>query len=146
MELELPFRPAGTMDAVVLPARESADGYVPYEDIQRNLESMASEVSVPDPDSPTLLSKRADSLPQLPSETTQAMKAGDIAQLGGFRREHLHRNGRTDIRQTLMSSSDDSVVAGLSRRESGQLVSCDFNFMKSAHQSDRSWSDGGVLS
>jgi amino acid permease len=104
-------------------ARVSVDGYVPYEDIQRNLESKATEVSVPDPDSSPFLCKRADSLPQLPSETTQAMKAGDIAQLGGFRREHLHRNGRTDVRQTLMSSSDDSVVTGLSRRESGQLVS-----------------------
>ena len=68
-------------------ARVSVDGYVPYEDIQRNLESKATEASVPDPDSSPFLCKRADSLPQLPSETTQAMKAGDIAQLGGFRRE-----------------------------------------------------------
>jgi proton-coupled amino acid transporter len=102
--------------------RGSKDGYVPYEDIQRNLESMASEVSLPDPDGEAFsFPKRSDSLPQLPSEETRAMKAGDIAKLGGFRREHLHRNGRSDFRETLLSSSGDSVATGM-RREDGRLV------------------------
>jgi hypothetical protein len=102
-------------------SRETADDYVPYEDIQRNLESMASEISLPDAES-EFLPKRSDSLPQLASETTRAIKAGDIAKLGGFRREHLHRTGRADFRETLLSNSGDSVATGITRNQDGRLV------------------------